>query len=797
MKRPMFYWVSLFALGEIMGRILPIKWIGIIIVAMVGFFGISCYLCDKYNGYKALKQECDRYKNLKQECDKYKEKTIILTVGFIFFVCGLYFMENTQQKIVNCSFVGEIEVDFVGKITKIESKKNSDYYTIKVHKMEAMHDVTRDIGASVIRHVYIEAQLDGRESRILGSVIEGRGKVEPFSRASNPGEYDERNYRFGKGVVLALDEVEIKKVYQPMLPVREILYRLREHLAKVYDDILTEGNASLAKAMVLGDKENLDSEIRQLYQRNGIAHLIAISGLHIAMIGGSLYRLLRKRLGGYMLPAGIGILFIVLYGMMTGLSGATMRAVLMIIISIGAEVSGRHYDLLTSMSVALFFMLLHNPYQLTQAGFLLSFGAVFGIAVIYPIWKKIFPAMPRFAEGLFVSISVQAAILPVMLYYFYEFPVYGVFLNIIVIPLMGILLGLLLFGGVLGSFFPGLAEIVMIPARCIFKVYEVVCNISEQMPCHTICTGRPELWWIVIYYGGMVMFLLLANAKKGFGVWLLAVITFYEALFGAFLVPQPLKVCMFDVGQGDGIYIRTPHGKHILMDGGSSSKSKVGTYILKNGVQFYGAKELDYVFISHSDSDHYSGIMELLDDNLISIKNIVLPGIASPDEAYLDIVEKALNNGCHIYYMKTGDYLDIDGVSFLCLHPETKAYPDKNTGSLVLCLSYGSFDMLFTGDADEMAEKEMSSMLSDKTIEVLKVAHHGSATSSSASFLRMVCPKVACISVGERNRYGHPASEVIERINTYTDKIYLTKDSGAITIETDGKQYRVIPFLAD
>ena len=168
-----------------------------------------------------------------------------------------------------------------------------------------------------------------------------------------------------------------------------------------------------------------------------------------------------------------------------------------------------------------------------------------------------------------------------------------------------------------------------------------------------------------------------------------------------------------------------------------------------------------------------------------------------PDTAYLELVELAASKGCHIYYMKTGDTLDIDRVRLLCLYPDVREYQDKNTGSLVLTLSYNSFDMLLTGDADEAAEKDIIGKLPNSTIEVLKVAHHGSATSSSAVFLERVHPQAACISVGEKNRYGHPADEVMERLITYSGNIYLTKDSGAITIETDGTKYWVTSFITD
>lgn len=800
MKRPILYWVSLFVLGEILGRIFPIKWIGLFVFGIIALLG-TAYYCYGRKG-----------KGLRKGYSSNGKRRQILAVGFVFLVWGILCMGNTCHKIEICKGQNKNAIAFNGKITKIELTSNGIVYIVKAREIQVKAPVDSGVGKYIIRHMNIKISLDGQERLMLGSIIEGSGRVEPFSRAANPGEYDEQSYRYGNGICLAVQAAELKKIYEPVLPVRETLYRFREHLSMVYADILPDTDASLAQAMVLGDKQNLDAEIRQLYQRNGIAHLIAISGLHIAMIGGTLYRILRKCLGGYALPAGVGILFIILYGVMTGLSGATMRAVLMIIVSIGAELCGRRYDLPSSMAAALLWMLLQNPYQITQVGFLLSFGAVAGIAIIHPVWEKLWPDMPHFIEGLFVSISVQVAILPILLFFFYEFPVYGVLLNIVVVPLMGILLAVLLVGGVTGCFSPEIAEIVMIPAQYIFKLYKGICNLSEMFPFHTICTGRPALWWIILYYGAMVMFLALLYAAKmpggvknepgsrktlAFRLWAGAVFVFYGGLSFSFFVPGPLTICMFDVGQGDGIYIRTPERKHILMDGGSSSKNKVGTYVLKNGLLFYGAKELDYVFVSHSDSDHYSGIAELLDTDSITIKNLVLPAIANPDESFLELQEKAERKGCSIYHMKAGDCLDIDGVRLLCLHPQPVEYKDKNTGSLVLCLSYNNFDMLLTGDADETAEMDVLKRMANEAIEVLKVAHHGSATSSSKVFLQRIHPDVACISVGEKNRYGHPSAEVMERLITYAGKIYLTKDSGAITIETDGITYELTAFLAD
>lgn len=474
-----------------------------------------------------------------------------------------------------------------------------------------------------------------------------------------------------------------------------------------------------------------------------------------------------------------------MYGTMAGLSGATLRAVVMLIVSIGADVAGRRYDSLTAIAMALFLMLLGNPYQLNQASFLLSFGAVIGIAVVKPAfsaWGKV----PRCLEGLLVSVSVQLVLLPVMLYFFYEIPVYSVLLNLIVVPLMSVLLFFLIVAALAGSVLLSVGAVAAFPAKLIFACYQMLCEWSERLPAHTICTGRPGWGWIVGYYvvlAGVVWFGYRQQYKLQIpGCVLLA------GLFALFYLPGSLQICMFDVGQGDGIYVKLPTRENILIDGGSSSKKKVGTYVLKNGIKYYGGAILDYVFVSHSDSDHYSGIAELLEEPTITIRHLVLPDITNPDEAYQQLVTMAKGQGSEVVYMKEGDRLSFGKVTFTCLNPERTSYEDKNQSSIVLYMQYKQFDALFTGDMDEEVEQRIVGKFPAR-VAILKVAHHGSATASSEAFLQQVSFQTALVSVGERNRYGHPAQAVMERLSQYCERIYLTKEAGGITIDSNGEQY--------
>ncbi len=702
-------------------------------------------------------------------------------IGIICFLLGVFCMHSWEKMRDFTDIPAGEQVNFCGKLIKKEEKSNYVAYIMQITEFNQCR-----------KSFLIQVEMNPEVKLVLGSKVQGTGTVKELLKATNPGAFDAKKYQLGNGIVLTLEEISCNVIQEPIFIWRQYLYCFRSRLADIFYKLLNETDASLATAMVLGDKAGLDSEIKELYQRNGIAHLIAISGLHIAMIGGSLYKLLRRLLGSYLVAACAGLVFILGYGVMTGLSGATIRAVIMLITSMGADVFGRRYDGLSAIALALWGMLVSNPYQITQVGFLLSFGAVIGIIVIQPLWKTYFPKLPRLLDGLCVSVSVQLVLVPIMLHYFYEIPIYSVLINVIAVPIMSLLLVALLLCGGIGILSMDVAQIPARVADFIFSIYELVCRASELLPGHTLCTGNVGLGWMVCYYVILALFVLFLYRRK-IGMTSVSFVALIVCCLLVFL-PNKLTVCMFDVGQGDGIYVRTPNRTHILVDGGSSTKNKVGQYVLKNGLKYYGVTTLDYVFISHSDSDHYSGIKELLEEEWIAIRHVILPAITNPDTAYMELVYLAQMRGCQIYYIQRGDVLKVDGVIFRCLSPLQQTYEDKNAGSMVLQMNYGDFDMLFTGDLTIKEEKKILEYM-DGEIEVLKVAHHGSATSSSNTFLERVKPAVACISVGEGNRYGHPATEVIKRLERIVQKIYLTKNSGAITIETDGKEYQIHTFI--
>lgn len=725
--------------------------------------------------------------------DYFSDKKTLVYIGLVFYFLGCICSLDYEKKTKLCELQKGTEIYFSGIVTDAYKKYNGRYR------------VRTSVVGEVKLNTYIIIETD--EDIRLGYKLEGHGRYEPFMTATNYGQFDRKNYELGNGNLLMLDGVHIISEKRTILIIIDYLKKINEYICDLYDKWLPEDKASIAKAMVLGDKSDIDKDLQQLYQRSGIAHIIAISGLHIAMFGGTIYHLLRKLSGSYPVAAVLGITFILTYGILTGLSGATVRAIIMLILAITADVLGRKYDGITSITMALILMIVWNVNAIGQAGFLLSFGAVTGICLIYPAIKNGFGEkvikdglVGKVCDGLLVSISVQLATVPIIMYYYYEVPIYGIVLNILVVPLMSVLLlflAVLAVGGYFSSVIAGFSSFI---ACIILNIYEVLCKLIDKLPFHILHMGRPKKMWMLLYYAIVILIVLALYKKKRNYVFGLCAIMI--ALFAISGIRGELLVNVFDVGQGDGIYIRTPTNDNILIDGGSSSKKNVGEYIIKNGIKYFGCDAIDYMIITHSDSDHFSGAKELLNDNGVEVRNLVLPLINNPDDEYRELQTAAINKGCNIYYISVGDEIVTGNVRFHCLNPGKLSSADKNQNSIVLWMKYDKFDMLFTGDIDKDVEDEIlkdsyykEQIRQGNSVEVLKVAHHGSATSTSVNFVNETRAKVSVISVGENNRYGHPSKDVVKRLTNNNSRVYMTKDDGAVTISTDGKRYNVDTYL--
>ncbi len=329
----------------------------------------------------------------------------------------------------------------------------------------------------------------------LGSRVRVGGNFVSFSRASNPGEFDQAVYYQSLGICGRLREARLQSLGSAYWPLREGVFRIKEYFCQRLYCIFPEKEAGTMSALLLGERGGLDQERKDLYKRTGILHILSISSLHITIIGMSVYRMLR-RMGLPVTPAALaGSAVLLLYGCMTGFGVSACRAIGMYLIRMLGEVLGRTYDMLTALGVMAALMTLWNPFYLQNAGFLLSYTSLLGIGVVYP---GLFPEWKtkKLGQAVGVSLSVTLASMPVQLWFYQEIPVYGIMVNLLVIPFMKPLI----ITGLAAMLIPGL-ELLGNFDCMVLQGYDILCGFFRSLPFCTWNPGRPDLWQVTLYYG--------------------------------------------------------------------------------------------------------------------------------------------------------------------------------------------------------------------------------------------------------------------------------------------------------
>ncbi len=791
-------------------------------------------------------------------------------IFIVFFIIGCFsVMKENTSFITEKQAKGQIE----GVVFDIVEKTN----TTQLHLKDCIFREDVDgkiykVGNILVTYSKKSSQKQNQSECIqietiqIGNKIKVNGSLESFQLPRNPGQFNERFYYQSRNYYYKFWGEEIVILDNSVSIISEILRTVREKLALVYDNHLPSKEAGVVKAMVLGEKSGLLEEIKTLYQQNGIGHLMAISGLHISLLGMGFYRILQKIGSPKKVSSILAIIFIWLYGLMTGFSISTNRAVVMLMISLIAGIVGRTYDMPTALAISGCIILLQKPMLCLDCGFLLSFGSIVGIGFFYPLLEEITglkvarnmekntflnsrknsiinKIIGSILKSLLASLSVQFVTLPIILYFYFEIPVYGVFLNIVVIPLMSILLGVSLIGGIVGLLFSNISflpRFFLGSAYFILNFYEKCGELCSFLPYSRVIIGKPEVWQIIIYYsvlaligrlfyfvvyeenkigkliarkekknkGWLVDFLFvkcfLQKGEKRYKKTIICLLLMFSITF--LLIPannwniKSLEITFLDVGQGDGIFIKNGKGMTVLIDGGSTDEKSVGTYRIIPFLKSKGVGILDYIIVTHADSDHMNGILELLEkrkESGIKINHLLLPKTTLIEENYEKLVNLAEENKIPILYIKAGDKFKEGSFEMTCLHPTMNFTPDNtNSYSTVLQLEYGNFKALFTGDLEKNGEDVLLEHGELEDIFLLKVAHHGSKYSTKEEFLNIVNPEISIISSGKDNSYGHPHKELLERLENVGSKIMSTTEYGGITVEVEeGGKVRVDGYV--
>lgn len=643
----------------------------------------------------------------------------------------------------------------------------------------------------------------------IGNRIQVQGEIELFQEAVNPGMYDQRAYYRAQNIRYCLWAEQCIVVNSQKDPVKQWIYELRCKLAEVLKTITSKEDTGIMQAVFLGEKSNLDADLKELYQKNGIAHILAVSGLHISCIGMVIYKLLRKISGNFGLAGVLSGIVIIAYIIMTGGSVSALRAGGMFLVLLIANGMGKVYDMASALSVSVIFILLFYPLQLFQCGFQLSVSTVAGIAVIAPTIYEGEDHL-KWWKGLAVSCAIQFASIPILLWNFFTYPIYSILLNALILPFASILLVSVGSGAIVGLYRMSAAIFFIGSGHIVLKYYNLICEIFEQMPGAIQVIGRAKGWQIFVYF--IVFFSLFVCLEKQtnkkrkniYGIlkpkkraeFQKEVITaagllilLASALFLLRPIPEKeLNITVLDVGQGDCSFLYFPDGTTMLIDGGSTTEKEVGAYRIEPFLYSQGIQSLDYVVLTHPDADHMNGIEELLASGSIVIQSLLLPNVEQIKEQYKEIILHCNR----VIWMEKGMIWKSGDVQLQCLHPtKDLSLDDVNDCSVVLKLKYGTFSMLFMGDLGMGQEKNFVEL--QKTT-ILKVGHHGSKNSTSEQFLAQIRPDHAILSYGKENSYGHPHKEVVERLEKQNCHIWHTAKQGAIQIKVDEKNYSICGY---
>ncbi|MDD6056859.1 MAG: DNA internalization-related competence protein ComEC/Rec2 [Clostridiales bacterium] len=641
----------------------------------------------------------------------------------------------------------------------------------------------------------------------IGETLILNGKIELWREARNEGSFDEQAFYRARGVAFRMWNPQIEQVHGEKKHLSEQLFWLRTQIASVYAECMGEAQAGIMAMMVVGEKSLLHKEVEKLYRICGLSHILAISGLHISVIGMSLYQLLRRGGCGLVFSSLLAAGVMCGYGVMVGGGISVKRAVAMFLLMLVAQVIGRSYDSLNALGIAAIFLLWENPNIFLDAGFQLSFAAVIGI-----VWvghRNIEGHAPKqeegeekakkwervgefFSKNILGSLAIQLMTLPIVTWYYYEVPMYAVLINLVVLLWTEKLLFLGILGGLVGVFSTEAARIVLLPCQLLLSCNLRICEMVSGLPGAMLITGKPTFWKIFLYYTGIGLLTFYRHThtrrQKKFGGFSLGLsCAAIECILLVWLLWRPaagFELCVLDVGQGDGSFLRTEQGVTVFLDGGSSDVRQVGTYRILPFLKAKGIRKVDFWFVSHTDQDHISGLLEILEEGY-SVGQLVFSAGMQKDKRYEALKNLADKEGTKLLFVREGDVLHLGDGKMRVLSPKRGMhYQDKNTASLVLLYEEEDFAGMFTGDIDARAEGYLLDGWTHP-VDFYKAAHHGSKYSNSEEFLKVLSPTVCIVSCGKNNSYGHPAAEAIAHMEGAGATVFYTMHSGQLTLRKD------------
>ena len=638
-----------------------------------------------------------------------------------------------------------------------------------------------------------------KENVRIGMVCKVKGILEPPQPSSNENAFNYRQFLERNEIfwLLKLDSFNLSNCSPQKSTLLSYFRNIRQDGISYVMNHFPKESAPLAIALLFGERNFIDQDILRSYEKLGIVHLLAISGLHVGMLAGMIYSfgirigVTREKMTTVLM------VFLPCYALLTGAAPSVIRAVFMMMIFLAVKKwSKRISPLLTIDVISLVFIAytFYFPFIIYDVGFQLSFAVSFALILSAPILLQRFthPLASLFS----LSFICQLAAIPLLLYYFYEFSLISVFANVLFVPLFSvIILPAIFIFFLLHLLFGEMIIFLVKPLDDLIMLMDEFASKLVLLPFATITLGRPSMLSQLFFLLAIPLFFLLweknKHRKHFLKIFFILILVFFLHGSGNILSPYG-EITFIDVGQGDSVFIKLPHGKgNYLIDTGGivqfgmeewkerRKQYEVGRDVVVPYLKSKGITKIHKLILTHGDLDHVGGAFEVMKE--LNVKELILPISADLSDLEKELFLFAKEEKIPVRFTKAGESWKNGNIRFQILSPETEKAASKNDGSIVLYAKIGGLNWLFTGDLEKEGEEKLIRKYHDLTIDVLKVGHHGSKTSTTEEFLDATNPKLAVISAGRKNRYNHPSELVLERLEKRNIKIFRTDQDGAIT----------------
>jgi len=626
-----------------------------------------------------------------------------------------------------------------------------------------------------------------------GTIISFRGEMKVPVGSRNPGDFDYQEYLANQGIFYEVGCTAVSlQVLSESSGLRGLAASGRERIRTNILKLLPSRESGLLLGFLFGDTTGISKEDWEIYQRAGVLHLFAISGLHVAFMLGVAYFLLSFFMDGPISRVFCGTAVLIIYYFLIGWKVSFVRASIMVFLGMLAVLTGRKRDIYTSAALAVGVILIINPGELFQMGFQMSFAATVGI-VYYAAYLK------RLGLGRFLSSALAAQIttMPLIAYYFNLISIVAPPLNVVAVMVSTLIASLGLVGALLSCLVPIFAKPFILAAGfLLYLLSEFILNIAN-CSWAAIVVPTPSLYYVFIAFA---IILFLPQAVRLFPYMSFLAHRFKTVVTALIIVviiiacwPQPaqMEVIFLDVGQGDSVFIRTPRGHTLLVDGGGTPGTdySIGKRVVRPFLLREGMDKIDMMVMSHNHLDHSEGLLELLP--FVKVGSFLMPPREENNEIEEKILKHCREESIPVLELVSGEKVLLEKDVYMeVLHPQATDEEIGNNHSLVLRLVYRDVEWLLTGDIENKAIEDILARGESVRADVLKLPHHGSISSCYPEFYQAVAPRAVVVSVGF-NLYNQPHPLVREYFVDRSIPYYSTKEKGAVLTKSDGRSIQI------